>query len=182
METAAVRPPVDTDRVSENFCCFYLLYSSVCRHRGRHRNPVFCMYLNVCQKMSKDCLCLFPKQIQMYVVVGLQFWCHGLYCLSLCGGIGLWGSGWHDWDKSETPDTHTQTHACAGQTFPHNKPLRADTVLISQICQQRTVYMGDDWCFILTPLFCFTKNLSTAASMLNIFLFQKYTNRTNIVQ
>lgn len=86
METAAVRPPVGTDRVSENFCCFYLLYSSVRRHRGHHRNPVFCMYVNVCQKMSKDCLCLFTKQIQMYVVVGLQFWCHGLYCLSLCGG------------------------------------------------------------------------------------------------
>lgn len=41
-----------------------------------------CTDMCVCQKMLKDCLCLFPKQVQMYVVVGLRFECHGLYCLS----------------------------------------------------------------------------------------------------
>ena len=56
METAAVRPPVGTDRVSENFCCFYLLYSSVRRHRGCHRNPVF---LHVCECLSENVKGLF---------------------------------------------------------------------------------------------------------------------------
>ena len=41
----------------------------------------------LCAHVRKfEYLCLFPKQIQMYVVVGFQFQCHGLYCLSLYGG------------------------------------------------------------------------------------------------
>ena len=91
METTAEWPPAGTGSL-RTAVVFYTFCSSVRTHKhirvdpARHRNPILeCMRMFV-RKCRRIFLCLFPKQIQMYVVVGLRFQCHGLYCLSLCGG------------------------------------------------------------------------------------------------
>lgn len=114
MTATAERPPAGTDRVSENSC--FLLNALFCTHTQTHKSwhgmaekSYSCMYVYVCQKMSKDCLCLFPKQIQMYVVVGLQFQCHGLYCLSLCGGYASGAEAYMN-DKRAKHQMHTHKY------------------------------------------------------------------------
>lgn len=82
METTAEWPAAGTGRVSENFLCKHT--QTLKSWPGMSQESHSCIYACVC--LSKDCLCLFAEQIQMYVAVGLQFQCHGLHCLFLCGG------------------------------------------------------------------------------------------------
>lgn len=120
----------------------------------------------------------------------------------------LWTGGWasgaegvREWQNSETPDEHAIPHAhthtwllhlClwgghkAAKYFP--RP-RADTVLISQICQKQQRNIRKVMIHISSRVLaniCYAKLLSTTAfdnhiNFFNIILFQKYINRNNVV-
>lgn len=75
IETTAEWLPAGTDRVYAHTNIYKLAWRVT-------KIPA----LHVCVCLSKDCLCLLAKLIQMYVAVGLRSQCHGLHFVSLCGG------------------------------------------------------------------------------------------------
>lgn len=109
-------------------------------------------YMCVCQK-TVYCYAIpgsISKQIQMVVVVGLPFQCHGLYCLFEREDEPLGQRGYMN-DKTVKHQMNMQFHVrahthtwlphlclCGGQKAAKYFPRpRADTVLISQICQKQ---------------------------------------------
>lgn len=125
-----------------------------------------------------------------------------VFIVSLNGRMSLWGRGgtwmtkqWNTRWTCNSTHTHTHTrllHLClwgghkAAKYFP--RP-RADTVLISQICQKQQRNIWKVMIHISSRVLaniCYAKLLSTTAfdnhiNFLNIILFQKYINRTNVV-
>lgn len=144
----------------------YLLCSSVHTHKHTragltwHRNPILAcmrMFVRKCRRIV--CVYFLNKyRCMLWLAFDSSVM---VFIVSLCVGDRPLGQRL-TWMTEERNTRCAHTNACmctrthkpatfllagrpeSSQTFPHSQPLRADTVLISQICQQQSIGMRTD--------------------------------------